>query len=38
METVGNTADTQIIVAKEDAVRNVEEIGETAVVAVSTVI
>ena len=34
MEAVGTTVDMQIIVAKEYAVRNVEEIGEAAVAAV----
>ena len=27
MEAVGNMVDTQIIASKEDAVRNIEEIG-----------
>ena len=36
MEAVGTTVETQIIAAKEDAVRNAEVIGEAAVEAVST--
>ena len=36
MEAVGTTVDTQLIAAKEDAVRNADEIGEAAVVDVST--
>ena len=36
MEAVGTTVDTQIIAAKEDAVRNAEEIGVAAMEAVST--
>ena len=36
MEAVGTTVDTWIIMAKEYTVQNAEEIGEAAVVAVST--
>ena len=36
MDSMGTTVDTHIIVAKEDSVRNAEEIDEAAVVAVST--
>ena len=35
MEAVGYTLETKIIVDKEDAVRNAEEIGEATVEAVS---
>ena len=33
MKAVGTTAENKIIAAKEDAVSNVEEIGESSVVA-----
>ena len=36
MEAVGTTVDTQIITAKEDAVRNADKIVEAVVEAVST--
>ena len=36
VEAVGSTVDTQLVTAKEDAVRNAEEIGKAAVEAVST--
>ena len=35
MEAVGTTVDTTLIAAREDAVRNAEEIGEATVEAVS---
>ena len=38
MEAMDTTADTQIILAKEDAVRNAEKFGEAYVESVSTVI
>ena len=38
MKAVVTTADTKIIATKEDEVRNVENIGEAAVVAMSKVI
>ena len=36
IKVVGTTVDMKIIKAKEDAVRNADEIGEAAVVDVST--
>ena len=36
MEAVGTTVDTKIVAAKEDEVRNAEEIGKAAVEATST--
>ena len=36
MKAVGTTVDKTLIAAREDAVRNAEEIGEAAVEAVST--
>ena len=36
MDSAGAMVDTQIIAAKEDTIRNVEEIGKEAPVAAST--